>query len=94
LTVLDNQQRRRAAFIRRDAPGEIQWIAPDLALAMLTPLHIDQGETTIGFTAFEGNLRVPYIVDINLPSAPRKVIAGVGAGEQADLALVLGAPTP
>jgi hypothetical protein len=93
-TKLDNQQRRRAAFIRRDAPGIVQWVAPNLELAPLTPVLIDQGETTIGFTAIEGNARVPYIVDINLPTEPLKVTAGIAAGEQADLALVLGSPEP
>jgi hypothetical protein len=91
-TVLDAQQRRRAAFIRRAAPGIVHWIAPDLELAPFSPVRIDDGETTIGFTAIDANSRVPYLVDVNLPSAPSKVTAGIAAGQQADVALVLGAP--
>jgi len=93
-TARDNQQRRRAAFIRRDAPGIVQWVAPGLELEPFMPLQIDQGETTIGFTAVESNVRAGYIVDMNLPGVPFKVTAGTLTGEQITLSLVLGTPGP
>jgi hypothetical protein len=93
-TVIDDQQRRRAALIRRDAPGIIQWIAPNHELAPFTPVLIDQAETAIGFTAIEAGVHLPYIVDVNLLTSPVKVSAGIAAGAQTALSLVLGPPGP